>query len=200
MEVLASYSSIVDGRLVVKENETEINARESIVLGHAVLGLGTRLQRNDYADAGRILLNQGLESAGGFNLQTLAEIYPVIANENLYYPHCTVLGYYGSDAVWAWTCSPSVSYKIGTGGVVSINLDFPLNDSHYIYMKGVPTFYANIEIQGTRWRSDTTFETYNSSGYVYNAGTESMYLKSRHKSRDELIRIWCDPVSNFTEN
>lgn len=199
MDVLASYCSIVDGRLVVKENETEINMRESIVLGHALLGLGTRLQRNDYADAGRILLNQGLESVGGFNLQTLAELYPVIASENLYYPHCEVLGYYGNDAVWAWTCSPSVSYRIGAEGVVSINLDFPLNDSHYIYLKGVPNFYSRIEIQQLMYRSDTTFESYNSSGYVYDLTSKSLYLKSRHRSRNELIRIWCDPVSNFSE-
>ncbi|MBQ2530013.1 MAG: hypothetical protein II547_07150, partial [Treponema sp.] len=85
-------------------------------MGQALLALGTKIQRSDYADAGRVLLNQSLDSPERFNLQTLAELYPVLVPENRYYPHCQVLGYYGDKAVWAWTCSPSVSYRIDGEG------------------------------------------------------------------------------------
>ena len=200
MEILASYCSIVDGRLVVSENDSEIDSRQAIVMGQALLALGTKIQRSDYADAGRVLLNQSLDSPERFNLQTLAELYPVLVPENRYYPHCQVLGYYGDKAVWAWTCSPSVSYRIDGEGIVSINMEFPLNSSEYIYLKGVPNFHSKIEIQQLQYRSDPTFESYNSSGYVYNFDTQSLYLKSRHKARVELVRIWCDPVKNFTQN
>ena len=198
LEALASYCSIDGGRLVVKENEKEISAEQSIVMGQALLALGNRIQRSDYASAGRVLLNQGLASADSFSLQTLAELYPVLASDNPYYPHCQVLGYYGESSVWAWTCALSVSYKIAADGVVSLSLEFPLNSSEYLYIKGVPNFYAKIEIQQLMYRSDPTFESYNSSGYVYDLETKSLYLKSRHRDRVELIRLWCDPVNNFS--
>lgn len=200
MEVLASYCSIVDGKLVVEENGAEVDKIQQILLGQALLTLGTKIQRSDYADAGRVLLNQGLENVGAFNLQTLADLYPILASENSYYPHCDVLGYYGNTAVWAWTCSPAVSYRINADGIVNVTMDFPVNCSEYIYLKGVPTFHSRIEIQQLMYRSDPTFESYNSSGYVYDADTRSLYLKSRHKTRSELVRLWCDPVSNFSGN
>lgn len=200
MEILASHCSIVDDRLVMADNEVEISKKQQIITGQALLSLGLKTQRADYADAGHLMLNQGFEALETFNLQTLSELYPLLVKENRYYPHCQVLGYYGTNPVWTWTCSPAVSYKIGNDGIVSINLDFPLNSSQYVYVKGVPTFHAKIEIQQLMYRSDPTFESYNSSGYVYNGDTKSLYLKSRHKSRVELIRLWCDPVTNFTTN
>ena len=39
------------------------------------------------------------------------------------------------------------------------------------------------------FRTDPRFETYNSSGYVYKKSTETLLLKSRHKSQLEKIRL-----------
>ena len=47
------------------------------------------------------------------------------------------------------------------------------------------------------FRTDPRFEIYNSSGYVYQNANKSLLIKSRHKSKTELIRLFCDPVSNF---
>ena len=200
LEILASKCTIADGRLIITDGENEINTVQIIKTGNALKKLGEKIQRIDYTDAGCVLLNQGLESVNAFNLQTLADLYPVLVEENGYYPHCQILGYYGTEPVWAWTCSPSVSYNIGNEGIVSMTMEFPLKSSEYIYFKGVPNFYAKIEMQQLMYRSDPTFESYNSSGYVYNADTKSLYIKSRHNSQVELIRIWCDPVTNFSKS
>ncbi len=200
MERLLSHCALVDDRLVISENDVEISREQQILLGQTLLTLGTRIQRNDYADAGRVLLNQSLVDVSTLNLQTLAQLYPVLVKENKYYPHCQILGYYGNEAVWAWTCANNVTYSIGSEGVVSVNMEFPLERVHYIYLKGVPSFHSKIEIQQVMFRSAPDFETYNSSGYVYEGDTKSLYLKSRHKSRVELVRLWCDPASNFSKN
>ena len=42
---------------------------------------------------------------------------------------------------------------------------------------------------GIPFRSDARFEMYNSSGYAYNAGSKTLYLKMRHKSEYETIRL-----------
>lgn len=40
------------------------------------------------------------------------------------------------------------------------------------------------------FRADPRFESYNSSGYRYNAETETLYLKMRHKQEYEDIVIY----------
>ena len=39
------------------------------------------------------------------------------------------------------------------------------------------------------FRTDPRFETYNSSGYVYKKTTETLLLKSRHKTQYEKVRL-----------
>ena len=49
--------------------------------------------------------------------------------------------------------------------------------------------FKNIEIYGMKFRTDPRFETYNSSGYVYNARTKTLFLKYRQKSEIEVVRL-----------
>ena len=42
---------------------------------------------------------------------------------------------------------------------------------------------------GIPFRSDARFEMYNSSGYTYNASSKILYVKMRHKSEYETIRL-----------
>ena len=39
------------------------------------------------------------------------------------------------------------------------------------------------------FRTDPRFETYNSSGYVYKKSSETLLLKSRHKTEYEKVRL-----------
>ena len=40
------------------------------------------------------------------------------------------------------------------------------------------------------FRTDPKFESYNSSGYVYNAETQTMFFKSLHKAQRETIKLY----------
>lgn len=197
-KVIQENTKLEEGIITVAENDIPLNSVQAVEAGWALIQLGRISSRPEIEDTGRLLANQNLTEATLSNLQSLAELYPLLA-ENKFYPHTQILGYYGSECVWAWTCASSIRYSLMPGGVVNINVDFPLTYSHYILMKGVPTFHANIEIQGLRFRTDPRFEFYNSSGYVYNEVTKTFYLKSRHKSQVELVRLFCDRASNFTE-
>ena len=197
-KVIQENTKLEDGIITVTENDIPLSPVQAVEAGWALIQLGRISSRPEIEDTGRLLANQNLTEETLSNLQSLAELYPLLA-ENKFYPHTQILGYYGSECVWAWTCASSIRYSLMPGGVVNINVDFPLTYSHYILMKGVPTFHANIEIQGLRFRTDPRFEFYNSSGYVYNEVTKTLYLKSRHKSQVELVRLFCDRASNFTE-
>lgn len=197
-KVIQENTKLEEDIITVTENDIPLSSVQAVEAGWALIQLGRISSRPEIEDTGRLLASQNLTEETLGNLQTLAELYPLIA-ENKFYPHMQILGYYGSECVWAWTSASSIRYALMPGGVVNINIDFPLTYSHYILMKGVPTFHANIEIQGLRFRTDPRFESYNSSGYVYNEITKTFYLKSRHKSQVELVRLFCDRASNFTE-
>ena len=69
--------------------------------------------------------------------------------------------------------------------------------THYMIINGVPNFHGKIEIQGQMFRTDPRFETYNSSGYVYQTNSSALLIKSRHKSKMELIRLFFDSNAAF---
>ena len=64
-------------------------------------------------------------------------------------------------------------------------------------LNGIPNFHGKIEIQSQMFRTDPRFETYNSSGYVYQNSSRSLFIKSRHKSKMELIRLFYDGPRTF---
>ncbi|MBE6355158.1 hypothetical protein [Treponema sp.] len=169
-----------------------------IQTGSALIEAGQIEGKPSWCDAGRLLVNTALNSVSSMNFHMLASAYQILIKDNQFFPHCDILGYYGNSAVWAWTCAADITYKIDEESIVNINIDFPLSYSHYIIFKGVPTFHGQIEIQQQMFRTDSRFETYNSSGYVYLADDETLLIKSRHKSQKELIRLFCDPTANFS--
>jgi hypothetical protein len=82
----------------------------------------------------------------------------------------------------------SISYTADASGDVTIVIDFPQENTHHLIINGVAPF-RSIEIYDTPYRTDPRFETYNSSGYVYNAETRTLFLKSRHRAQREVIRL-----------
>ncbi|HBB42893.1 MAG TPA: hypothetical protein DCZ74_05195 [Treponema sp.] len=199
ISVIGENAKLENGELVITEGDMILSTEQYTVTGTALIALGGIMQHPEYAEAGRLLVNKQLSSMDSLSLQTLANLYPVLVEENTFYPHTKILGYYGTKPVWAWTCARDISYRIMGEDIVNINIDFPQNYTHYVIFKGVPTFHARIEIQQLMFRTDPSFEIYNSSGYVYHSEDETFFLKSRHKSQNELIRLWCDHATNFTQ-
>ena len=69
-----------------------------------------------------------------------------------------------------------------------MNIDFPLSYTHYLIINGIDQF-QQIYIYDMAFRTDPRFESYNSSGYVYKKSTNTLLLKSRHKSEFETVRL-----------
>lgn len=199
VSVLEDNAVLENGVLHITENDLFITVEQNVILGTALISIGSLTGHNEYVEAGRLLVNQQLVYVSSMNLQALSALYPLLLPNNTFYPHTVVMGYYGNTPVWAWTCANSITYSIAQNGIVSLNIDFPLENTHYLIVKGVPNFNSTIEIQQMMFRTDPRFETYNSSGYVYSESSRTLFLKSRHKSKNELIRLWCSPASNFVQ-
>jgi hypothetical protein len=56
-------------------------------------------------------------------------------------------------------------------------------------IRGIKKLNAT-DIYGIAYRTDPRFESYNSSGYVYESDTESLLLKYRQRSADEEIKLY----------
>jgi len=50
--------------------------------------------------------------------------------------------------------------------------------------------FKSIEIYGLKFRTDPRFEWYNSSGYAFDASSNTLFLKYRQKSNTERVRLF----------
>lgn len=198
LNLIADNFSLEDSKITIQNQNSQKNESlvQKVLTGNALVKTGKILNRNELCTTGYLLINTSLKERT-LELNELASIYTILSPENRFYPHTEILGYYGENCVWAWTCASSITYSITEDSIVNINIDFPLNYTHHIIFNGIPTFHSQIEIQRQMFRTDPRFETYNSSGYVYQSDVQTLLIKSRHKSQIELIRLFCDPTDNF---
>lgn len=115
-------------------------------------------------------------------------LYPLLKPDNSWYPHAQSLALQAEAGIWAWTCAQNIEVLENTSKTLVLRIRFPEGQSHYLTLHGIRPFYR-IEMYGIPFRSDARFEMYNSSGYAYNAGSKILYLKMRHKSEYETIRL-----------
>ena len=199
ISIIGENCRIFSGNLYVSQNGADLKPAQTVLTGLALISYGNISQNSDYIEAGKLLISRPI-TENSLTFQEAAELYPLLVPENKFYPHAEILGYYGFESVWAWTCALGVNYQIKDNGVVNINVRFPVDQSHYVIFKGIPGFSSRIEIQKQWWRTAKDFESYNASGYTYDESAKNLYLKSKHKSETELIRLWCKPATNFSEN
>lgn len=180
---------ILDNNVItLAENGTFLSVMNSILVGDALYRYGKISKNNDYISCGRLIINSCLKDNGSFDLKTLAELYPIIVHGNTYYPHFEIITFEKGQAVWAWTCANKISYVNDNAGTVSFAVSFPQSLTHYLIINGVEPF-KSIYIYDLAFRSDYRFETYNSSGYIYQGDSKSLLLKSRHKANVENVRL-----------
>jgi hypothetical protein len=89
---------------------------------------------------------------------------------------------------WAWTVSPSVSL-LNIDGNLNFSFLFPVNMSHYVMIRGVRPF-IKIQIHGMDWRTDSQFEIYDSSGWVYYPQDQILVIKLRHRQTVENVVVY----------
>ncbi|MBR7064457.1 MAG: hypothetical protein IKI31_04860, partial [Treponema sp.] len=177
-----------DNALTVSENGTFVSVVQAAEIGSALIKYGKASGKNALMSAGYLIINSYLQENSSFDLRTLSAVYPYVAYENKFLPHFELLGFDRSGAVYAWTCANEMSFQKDESGATVLKIDFPETYTHYLIINGILPF-RTIYIYDISFRTDPRFETYNSSGYVYNANTGTMLLKSRHKSKIETVRL-----------
>ncbi len=173
--------------LTISENDTFLSVNQAVETGVALLRYGKAVDNETLVKAGYAIVNSYLSESSSFDLRTLSNLYPVLAFDNVYYPHFEKIDEVNGKTVWAWTCAKSIKLD-RTGEEYNFTIDFPEGDTHYLIIKGIPAF-NQIYIYDMSFRTDPRFETYNSSGYVYKKPSETLLLKSRHKSQLEKVRL-----------
>ncbi len=172
--------------LTISENDTFLSVIQAVETGVALMRYGLAVDDDTMRKAGYALVNSYLSESTSFDLRTLSNLYPIIAYDNIYYPHLEKVSE-SSGTIWAWTCAKSITCTRDSEEI-NFTIDFPEGDTHYIIIKGVPAFNY-IYIYDISFRTDPRFETYNSSGYVYKKSSETLLLKSRHKKEKETVRL-----------
>lgn len=182
--------SVSDDTLILQNRDFPATFTQTVETGAALIHYGKAFSSPEYCAGGYMLINTAFAKNPDIELRTLAEIYPILIKNNANYPHSLVLDKTGEETVWAWTCATNITYKENENSTeAEITVSFRQGDSHYIILNGIKPF-TGIEIYGLSFHTDPRFETYNSSGYVYNAKTHTLFLKSRHKVANEKIRLY----------
>jgi hypothetical protein len=157
-----------------KDKDPYFSAR----LGNALISWAEDAKNAEWADIGRSLVLSALTSAG----PGAGNLYSILKPAE-YYPRAVML----EDGLWTWTASPSARSSWADGNL-NITYSFPANMAHYVIICGVKPF-IKIQFHDMDWRTDSHFEQYDSSGWVYYQQEQILIFKLRHRSQTENIRI-----------
>lgn len=188
VEKISSSCAVDENLITISENGIFLSVVQAVQAGDAILRYGETVNDSSLVAGGRLIVSSYLKESSSFDLKTLGELYPIVVHDNYFYPHFEILAFNNGRAVWAWTCAKNISYENDNQGSIVLNVDFPLSYTHYAIITGIERFQT-IYIYDLAFRTDAKFETYNSSGYVYQNDSNSLLLKSRHKSQIEQIRL-----------
>ena len=188
VEKIEKACKMEGGSLTMSENGTFLSVVQAVEVGDALLRYGQFIGDQSIIAGGKAIISSYIGESTSFDIRTLSDLYPVIVHDNYYYPHFVKIYTNGDNVVWAWTSARKIDYERGEDQSISFNIDFPSGDTHYVMLRGISPF-RSIYIYNIAFRTDPRFESYNSSGYVYDYETKALLLKSRHKEETETIRL-----------
>jgi len=154
------------------------NSEYSIRLGKALVYWADMTHNNEWSGIGKSLILSAISSGNAGRLHNILK--PVD-----YYPRAAWLTDSGH---WAWTISQTLRASFGTDGNLTISVTFFANMAHHMIIRGIRPF-NRIQIHGMDWRSDSQFERYDSSGWVYYPEDQVLIIKLRHRTAMENVRI-----------
>ena len=187
--IIEKYCSIKDDIFSFAQENVEFSSLDYAKTGDALIRYGEIIGNPDICAVGRLMFNIGVSRIDASDVESFATIYPLAARSNKFYPHLVILEETLTEPIWSWTAAQSMSIKTDSANTSTISLDFPQGDSHYVIINGIKPF-KSIEIYELSFRTDHRFETYNSSGYVYDSKTNTLFLKYRHKSGTEIVKLY----------
>lgn len=187
--IIEKYCSIKDDIFSFAQENVEFSSLDYAKTGDTLVRYGEIIGNPDICAVGRLMFNIGVSRIDTSDIESFATIYPLAARNNKFYPHLVILEETLTEPIWTWTAAQSMSIKTDSENTSTISLDFPQGDSHYVIINGIKPF-KSIEIYELSFRTDHRFETYNSSGYVYDSKSNTLFLKYRHKSGTEIVKLY----------
>ncbi|MCQ2597317.1 MAG: hypothetical protein MJ181_05655 [Treponema sp.] len=188
VEKIEKACKMEGSNLTLSENGTFLSVVQAVEIGDALLRYGQFIGDQSLIAGGKAIISSYVGESTSFDMRTLSDLYPVLVHDNTYYPHFVKLYVSGDNVVWAWTSAENIDYERGEDRSITFYADFPTGNTHYMIIRGINPF-RGIYIYDMAFRTDPRFENYNSSGYVYDAETKALLLKSRHKNEKETIRL-----------
>jgi len=162
---------------VYASSQESNNSEYSMRLGKALVYWADSTQNTEWAGIGRSLILSAVANGNAGRLHN-------ILNPAEYYPRASLLT---NEGIWAWTVSPTIRANY-TDSNLNLSVSFPTNMAHFIIIRGVRPF-LRIQIHGMDWRTDSQFERYDSSGWIYFPDEQTLMLKIRHRTTTESVRI-----------
>ncbi len=189
----------LDGeKVLLIENDAPISVLGAATAGDALALYGKASGQSSIENCGYLIVNSYAGDTAALDLRATAELYPVLVHGNNFYPHYVLLKTMEGENVWAWTIATNIQYYRDENLTISLNIDFPVGLSHYMFVRGITPF-LRIQIYNMDFRTDPRFEIYNSSGYIYRSAAQSLLLKSRHRDQREVIRLYYRDVVDEDE-
>lgn len=183
LSVIEENCTLSDSALIITEKETPISSLLALETGAVLIEYGNINGTTEHSTTGYAIINTVL-TQNTPDLMTIAEAYPIIIN-NKNYPHYVML--YREKNIWTWTMADSVSYT-ERNNIGSITMHSSVGDIYYQIINNLPAF-KDINIYGLSYHSDPRFESYASSGYVHRTNTKTLFLKTKHKSENEVVKF-----------
>lgn len=202
LTAIATACTLENEVIKLNQDGQPVDFRTLLHTGMALVEYGNFSNNSDYSACGYLILNTALaeNTADVSTIQAMGEIYPILNPDNTFYPHINIIANASKSTtgktVWAWTVSESIEYIVGTDKTLTLSIDFPVGSDQYIIVNGIESF-RRIDIYEMAFRTDPRFETYSSSGYVYNNSLKTLFLKSQQRSPIENIKLYYDtPAQN----
>ena len=188
IETIQKACTLEDDKLKLIEQETKQNTASSLQIAKALISYGNLIKNTDITTTGYFIANSALENTASLTTQNIAELYPILV-QTKYYPHIEILNQANNKPIWAWTSAKNLNLSSDSNGTITLRIEFPVGQSHYIIVHNIEAFEA-IEIYEMFFRTDPRFETYDSSGYVYDATNKNLLLKVKNKTAVETIKLY----------
>jgi len=185
-----SLRKTTEGGWVFVYNEGGDNPEFNLRLGKAILVYAESAHNSLWAGIGRSLILSAISTAGENDESPLSELtsaklYRILCPLDTY-PRALGIGAQTSG-IWAWTAAQALSGS-QQGDILDISVTFPAGETHYMIIRGIRSF-SRIQLYGMDYRTDTQFERYDSSGWSYSSQEQTLLVKMKHRSSDEVIRI-----------
>jgi hypothetical protein len=127
----------------------------------------------------------GLITEGGIAPE---KVYPLLS-DNTYYPSEDYFIFESGEKMSVINQADNFNIE-KTGYGFKLNFDFPAGQIHTFAVRNMKPF-AQMNLLGYIWNADSRFLQY-FSGWWYDRGNETLYIKIRHRTENEEILIYTE--------